>query len=113
MAATMGFHTSRPSWRSLPNQVSQKLRRTLLGSAFSDLLDVLPGREGAVAGAGDEGYPGVVVLAEVHPYLAEGLVHGAVEGVEDLGAVEGNVGDVVTLLVEDGARPSPFFSGRS
>src|SRR5262249_49716963 len=64
-------------------------------------FQIVAGGEGAVAGAGEDGDPHLGVGVEIVPDLAQLRVRVGVQRVEDFGAVQGHVGDVVLLLVED------------
>ena len=53
-----------------------------------------------VAGPGDHGNAKPWVVTEVTPYVTQQLVGFDVDGVLDLWAVEGDVGDLTALVVE-------------
>jgi len=65
------------------------------GVGGGEAADVGAGGEGAVAGAGEEDDADGGVGGELGEGALEVVEHFGVEGVEDLGAVEGDGGDVV------------------
>jgi hypothetical protein len=54
-----------------------------------------------VTGPGDHGNAKLWVVTEVAPNVAQQLVGFDVDGVLDFGAVEGDVGDLTALVVEN------------
>src|SRR5262249_4532675 len=76
-------------------------RHTVLGSP----LEVVAGREGALARAGENADPAVGIRREVVPHPLELLVRRRVEGVHHVGPVDGDARDVVLLLVDDEFEP--------
>ena len=67
----------------------------------AELAAVDAAAERLLAGAGEDGDPDVVVQAHVQPRLPQLQLHGEVEGVHDLGPVQGDPGDVVVDLEGD------------
>ena len=66
------------------------------------LLEVGAGAEGFAAGAGDDGDPDVWVVADFMPGLGEGVAGFRVDRVHGFGTVEGDGGDAVLQVEEDG-----------
>ena len=69
------------------------------GAVGQGLGAVDAGAEGLVPGPGEDDHPDLVVAPEPAPEVAQFALHGGVEGVEDVGAVERDPGHAVGLLV--------------
>ena len=77
------------------------LQVTTLRGPFGRDLEVVPGTERTVTGAGENRHPHLGVVAEVFPDLLELEVRLQVEGVHPVGPVEGHDRDMVSLLIPD------------
>src|SRR5205823_9921235 len=64
-------------------------------------FEVVPRREGAIAGTGENRDPDVGVVGDVVPHTRQLLVGRRVERVHDFRPVDGDDRDVVALLVAD------------
>ncbi|MCG3775486.1 MAG: hypothetical protein JW395_2326 [Nitrospira sp.] len=72
---------------------------TALGLQLRPDLEVLAGREGPLAGAGNDGHQLLVVVGEAKPGVVPAGAHAGVHGVHALRAVHGDDGD---LAIVDG-----------
>jgi hypothetical protein len=68
---------------------------------LAGVLQVPPGAEGGLTGAGDDKHEGIVVVAEALPRVMQLLVHGPADRVVLAGPVVGQGDDMVLLLVEE------------
>ena len=75
--------------------------RVVTGGLAQGLVAVDTGAERLVAGSGQDDRPHVVVAPKGPPQGAELALHDGVEGVVDLGPIEGDPGDAVGLLVAE------------
>ena len=79
-------------------QAAEPALDPIFGQAvFGRVLEVVAGREGFVAGAGQHDHPDVVVGQGVVPYPGQFLPGGRMDGVQAFRAVERDRGDVILL----------------
>jgi hypothetical protein len=72
-----------------------------LGRALGLVFKVVTGREGAVASAGDEGYPHLGVVSEVTPDFPELLMSRRVQGIHHLRTVKGDIGNALSFFIDN------------
>jgi hypothetical protein len=68
----------------------------------NESAEIGAGAESLVAGARDDGNTEVVILGVILPGVGKADDHLRIHGVADLGTVQGDVGDVVALVVDEG-----------